>query len=389
MNDPNQPFDRSTQPLQPENFTSGKEWYDSSTIRANLTSFATAVVPLIVMAMAAFGRPVDAEAEEMIASFFLQLISMGFVLGGIRGRLKAREEIKPVTRKKPPGTAGSAGFTTTYFVVVLTGILLLTLLFFGAKAQAMVKDAVVSFEAPTKRADGSALPPSEIKHYLIKWKGPNNTSGTVITTDEKSLLSPPKVGEYTITVLTVDTEGRTSDPSTAVQHAATEVPPGSAPLPPTFTATPTSPTNGSTLPPLVTVEGLRVLAQSHMNNTGWLQETVDERKVIKAPPGPLNTSDPSQNASVDYLVSTDGGAHTVSFHVFAPDGLSDSLLLGLNGAPAPAFNNGRPVFFPTFNRWVRSTPMPIELPAGPVTITLFAREPGLMVSDIELKKVAL
>ena len=385
MNEPNSPFDQRLQESQ--GFTTGKEWYESKTIKSALISIGTGIVPVVSMALMAFEIDVDIETQELMVNFVLMLISLAFAGGTIRGRLKAQEEIRPKA-PNPPNPPGSGGHALTGFIMIMfcaTILFVLTMLY-SVSAQSAMKDSTYSFQAPTKRVDGSILPLSEIKHHLLRWSGPDKTSGVLITTSEKGLWTPPKVGEYIVTVETVDTEGRTSAPSAPVRYVASEIPPGPVPMAPVFVIAPTVPA-GIESPPVQTGDSVRIPAQSYTGNSGWLRESVDQHEVVKAPPGPLNTVDPTNNARVDYLIASDGGTHTISFLVYPPDGMSDSVWLGRHARPDPAFNKGQPVFFPLFKRWTRSAALPLDLPPGQIVLSIFAREPGLMIAEIEIRKV--
>jgi len=95
--------------------------------------------------------------------------------------------------------------------------------------------------APTTRADGSALAPSEIANYLVRRKGSNGqvyppVSATLDNGVFSYILNADSLAPltYTITFSTVDTDGRESAPSPAVVIEVVEEV-VSAPNPPTLT----------------------------------------------------------------------------------------------------------------------------------------------------------
>lgn len=253
---------------------------------------------------------------------------------------------------------------------------------------AAIKDGTLSLTPPTTRADGSALLQSQIKHYLITISGPSGKT-ELIMTGTRQVWTPPVAGEYTLSAATIDTDGRSSVPSTAVKYTAVLI--TSNPNPPTLVVTlpleaaiPAREEDG-----IITVDARQYLDLSP--DTGgkvWAEKTVAGVTGLATPVDGVRLADYTKNARVDYLVEATGGTYALVINNYATDGLSDSVWVGLNGLSAPDINAGKPVFSVSASRgkWADTVPVTITLPAGQSVITLFNREPGYVVSGLRLVK---
>lgn len=274
---------------------------------------------------------------------------------------------------------GNIGRIGAFFIALLLST--------AALAMAEVKSKTISLDPPTQRVDGSTLPASEIKHYLITINGPAGQS-ELIMTGTKQQWTPPAAGDYTLSAATVDTDGRSSVQSNVVNYTAAMI--ATDPNPPTLTITlpiesaiPAREDNG-----VITVDALQYLDLSPgTDGKLWAADTVDGIKGLVAPDG-VRVDDYQKNARIDYLVEATGGTYSLVINNYATDGLSDSVWVGLNGIPAPEINAGKPVFSVNTKRgqWADTAPINITLPAGQSVITLFQREPGYVVSGLRLTR---
>lgn len=269
-------------------------------------------------------------------------------------------------------------------------LILLTLM--SAFTQAAFKESTMSLTPPTKRVDGTALPASEIKHYLIVITNPDKSVTEVIMTSTSQKWTPPALGTYTLVAYTVDTKGRKSAASNKVTYEA-ELLIGD-PEPPALLITVKT---GNTDVIVDNFKGAKevngkivISATSYVDRKAavsgekWEPVTIDGVNGIIAP-SKGGTDNIATNARVDFLIEATGGNYTVSVNGYAKDGLTDSLYLGLNGKVDPLLT----IFAPSKPRsvWLDTTPMEIKLPKGTMLVSLFKRDKSYAVSKINLVKV--
>lgn len=78
---------------------------------------------------------------------------------------------------------------------------------------------MLSWDLPTEREDGTALPISEIRHYAIRWGCDTGIEGgrTVPPTQKNLVMgSAELLGRCKFDISTTDTDGQTSKPSPKV-----------------------------------------------------------------------------------------------------------------------------------------------------------------------------
>lgn len=376
-----------------------KHWSESGTMRKALIALITSSIPALGLLLSLFGINLAPEHQTILIAFIIQVISMIFIIGAMRSRVKANTKIKPVMGVSPEGPGSHQGGSIRkegFIWLAIIAVLAVICVSIISKASAAdMKIANFTIEKPTKRVDGTPLPADQIKHYVLTFKHSDGTNSTLITTSTSGTWEPPKVGEYSVTGQTVDTEGLVSEPSIPTTYTAVTIDPPviNPPMPPTLMITLSLPIDGNgTVHQMtngtVTIGALDFLDTTPTGPEGWYATEVNEIPVMKAPDVAWDRVNYAGNARVDYLINVpagQGGTYKLSMTGYAPNSNSDSLFVGQNGAPS-AFNKGEALVFNPWNKWVTTPYTDIELLEGQSVISVFMREPNMAYRTIDIVK---
>ncbi len=134
-----------------------KPWYASVGVIGPLVS-------ILSLIMGAIGYQVSAEDQEAIVAIISGLISLLGAAFGIYGRVRATHAIKTKTLVNNQSGHILADWMA-WVMCIAVGAVLMAGLILGQVA--MAADAHLTWEAPTKRIDGTPLQVEEIKGYEI------------------------------------------------------------------------------------------------------------------------------------------------------------------------------------------------------------------------------
>lgn len=269
--------------------------------------------------------------------------------------------------------------------------------------------ATIKLTPPTKRENGVALKPDDIKHYIITatsstGKVEKITIAPSTTATVTKQWFPSESGTYKFSAVTVDTGDRTSKPTPVVSYTPKPViievaPPempgldviigGEAPPEVTPPSTP-EPATGDEVNGIIKLNALDFVGGvSSPSGGNWSKVTIKNVQAVQAPGKEFSKpTDPTKDARLDYRIKTTGGKYEFSVMGYAVDGLTDSLYVGINGAPISG-DTLQAVFASNTVRseWLQSTPVTFDLKAGEQILSIFRRDVSYAISSITLKKL--